>query len=95
MVRMFVRRKVQDYAAWCKGYDAFESTRARLGAQGRAVHREVDDGNDVTVWHDFDNFAAAQAFARICRRSRPVARTPRFIFRTRRRNPLNSRRGVR
>jgi hypothetical protein len=63
VVRMFVRHKVHDYAAWRKGYDAFDPTRTRLGAQGHAVYREVDDGNDVTAWHDFNNLDAAKAFA--------------------------------
>ena len=63
MVRMFVRHKVHDYDAWRKGYDAFDPTRIRLGAQGHAVYRDVDDGNDVTAWHDFNNLDAARAFA--------------------------------
>jgi len=63
MVRMFVRHKVKDYAAWRKGYDAFEPQRIKLGARGHAVYREVTDGNDVTAWHDFDNLEAANAFA--------------------------------
>ena len=63
MVRMFVRHNVHDYAAWRKGYDAFEPTRIKLGAQGHGVYRDVDDGNDVTAWHDFNNLEAARAFA--------------------------------
>ena len=63
MVRIFVRHKVQDYAAWRKGYDAFEPTRVRLAARGHAVYRDVDDGNHITVWQDFDNLEAAKAFA--------------------------------
>ena len=63
MVRIFVRHKVQDYAAWRKGYDAFEPTRVKTGARGHDVYRDVDDGNDLTVWHDFDNLEAAKAFA--------------------------------
>lgn len=62
MVRVFIRHKVHDYAAWRKGYDAFEPTRVKLGAQGHAVYRDVDDGNDVTAWHDFNNLEAARAF---------------------------------
>jgi hypothetical protein len=27
------------------------------------VYRDVDDGNDVTAWHDFNNLEAAKAFA--------------------------------
>ena len=63
MVRLFVRHKVHDYAVWRKGYDGFEATRVKLGAQGHAVYRDVEDGNDVTAWHDFDNLEAAKAFA--------------------------------
>jgi hypothetical protein len=60
---IFVRHKVNDYAKWRKAYDGFESTRIKLGAKGHAVYRDVDDGNDVTAWHDFDNLEAAKAFS--------------------------------
>ena len=63
MVRMFVRHKVTDYTSWRKGYDAFEPLRIKLGAQGHGVYRAVDDGNDVTAWHDFTSLEVAQAFA--------------------------------
>jgi hypothetical protein len=63
MVRMFVRHKVHDYVAWRKGYDAFEPLRIKLGAQGHGVYRGVDDGNDVTAWHDFNNLEVARDFA--------------------------------
>jgi hypothetical protein len=63
MIRMFVKHKVHDYAAWRKGYDAFEPSRNKLGARGHAVYRDVGDANDVTAWHAFDNLDAAQAFA--------------------------------
>jgi hypothetical protein len=62
MIRVFVRHKVQDYAAWRKGYDAFEPTRVKMAARGHDVYRDVDDGNDLTVWHD-DGLEAAKAFA--------------------------------
>ena len=62
MIRMFVRHKVHDYVAWRKGYDDFESARIRLGARGHAVYRDVEDGNDVTAWHDFDNLEVAKVF---------------------------------
>jgi heme-degrading monooxygenase HmoA len=63
MIRLFVRHNVHDYAAWRKGYDAFDPVRTTLGVRGQAVYRSVDDGNDVTVWHDFDSLDAAKAFA--------------------------------
>ncbi len=63
MVRMFVRHKVNDYAAWRKAYDDFETTRASLGASGHEVFQAADDPNDVTAWHDFNSLNRAQAFA--------------------------------
>ena len=63
MVRIFLKHKVSNYTTWRKGYDAFEPTRIKLSARGHAVYRDVDDGNDVTVWHDFNNLEAAKAFA--------------------------------
>jgi len=63
VVRIFVRHKVQDYAAWRKGYDAFEPTRVKMAVRGQAIYRDIDDGNDITVWHDFDSLEAAKAFA--------------------------------
>jgi len=62
MVRLFVRHKVHDYAVWRKAYDAFKSTRIKFGVQAQAVSCNVDDGNDVTVSHEFNNVDAAKAF---------------------------------
>ena len=61
MVRMFVRHPVTDYDAWRKVYDAFD--RGSLGVRQHAVYRSVDDSNDITVWHDFDDRATAESFA--------------------------------
>jgi heme-degrading monooxygenase HmoA len=63
MIRMFVRHKVRDYTAWRKGYDGFDSARIKLGVRGHAVYRDVDDKNEVTVWHDFETVEAAKALA--------------------------------
>jgi quinol monooxygenase YgiN len=60
MVRMFARHQVADYDAWRKVYDAFG--REALGVRQHAVYRSVDDPNDVTVWHDFDDRATAESF---------------------------------
>jgi len=61
MVRLYVRHKVTDYDAWRTVYDAFD--RASRGVRGDAVYQELDDPNDITVWHDFDDRAAAESFA--------------------------------
>lgn len=31
--------------------------------KGHDVWRDVDDGNDITAWHDFSDLAAAKAIA--------------------------------
>ncbi len=63
MVRLFVRHSVNDYDAWRKVYDAFDEERRPMGVIGDAVFRGVDDGNDVTAWHDFTTVEEAKAFA--------------------------------
>ena len=44
MIRIFVRHKVDDYAIWRKGYDAFESARTKLGVRGHAVYTMLTMG---------------------------------------------------
>ncbi len=63
MVRLFVRHEVEDYARWRKAYDDFDAERRTMGVKGDAVYRNVDDGDDVTVYHDFDSADTAKAFA--------------------------------
>ncbi len=63
MIRLFVRHRVADYAAWRKVYDEFDATRRPMGVIGEAVFQSIDDPNDVTVWHDFQTADEAQAFA--------------------------------
>jgi heme-degrading monooxygenase HmoA len=62
MVRLFVRHNVDDYGAWRRTYDEFDTQRGPMGVKGDAVFRSLDDPNDVTVWHDFDSDEAARAF---------------------------------
>lgn len=63
MVRMFVRHPVQDFATWKQAYDDFDSERSSMGVRDHAVFQAAEDPNDVTVWHDFDDLAAARTFA--------------------------------
>ncbi len=63
MVTLFVRHDVQDYAKWRQGYDENVSVRTSGGVRSDTVYRSVDDGNNLTVVHDFDSIDAAQAFA--------------------------------
>jgi quinol monooxygenase YgiN len=62
MVRMFIRHNIADYGAWREGYDAFDAMRSSMGVTANAVYQSVDDPNDVTVTHDFEDADAARAF---------------------------------
>ena len=67
MIRMFVRHRLADYAAWRDVYDEFDEERRGMGVTHHAVFRSVADPNDVTVWHDFASQAAADSFASLTR----------------------------
>jgi len=61
-VRIYVRHEVNDYTAWRKVYNEFNATRRKLGVVNQAVYRTVDNGNDITVIHDFKSMEQAKAF---------------------------------
>jgi len=64
MVRSIVRHQVDDYSTWRKVYDDFHASGvpAGRGVRGHAVYQGVDDPNDVTVTHDFDDADTARTF---------------------------------
>jgi hypothetical protein len=62
MVRSFIRHHVRDYDEWRTVYDSFEDVQQQAGVRAEAVYRGLDDPNDVTVTHDFDDAQAAKAF---------------------------------
>jgi len=62
MIRMFVRHTVTDFNAWKRVYDDFQRTQKSLGVRAEAVFCGAESPEDVTVWHDFDDLATAQAF---------------------------------
>jgi hypothetical protein len=62
MVRLFVRHNVADYAKWRKIYDDFAGFQTAHGVRAEAVYQSLDDPHDITLWHDFDNADAANAF---------------------------------
>ena len=71
MVRLFVRHPVSDFAHWKKAYDDFDEERLGMGVKAHAVYQAFDDGNDVTVWHDFESMESAQAFMGSAAQSNP------------------------
>ncbi len=63
MTRLFARHEVEDYDAWRKVYDDFDGEREGMGVTAHGVYRGAANGQDVTLWHDFEDMAAAEAFA--------------------------------
>jgi len=63
MATIFVRHRVADYAKWRKAYDDFDAERRGMGVTSHGVYKLEGDPNDVTVYHEFANMAAAKAFA--------------------------------
>ena len=62
MVRVYIRHNVSDYDTWRAQYDAFDEERRGMGVRDHAVYRNVDEPDELTVWHDFDSRDAAEAF---------------------------------
>ena len=62
MIRMFVRHPVNDFKTWKLAYDTFDQERQGMGVRKHYVFQTVDNPNDVTCYHDFDNLEAAKAF---------------------------------
>jgi len=62
MSTLFVRHQVKAFDAWKKVYDAFNAERMQLGVTGHGIYQDVDNPNDVTVYHEFKNFDEAKAF---------------------------------
>jgi len=42
---------------------AYQAIRDENGVKADGIYVSVDDGNDLTVYHDFDSLGAASAFA--------------------------------
>ena len=62
MVTLFVKHAVNDYGAWKHGYDKFGPTRKTMGVTGASVHRDPNDGNLITITHEFNDLDKAIAF---------------------------------
>jgi hypothetical protein len=63
MTTMFARHEVKDFSAWKSVYDAFDATRRSMGVTGHGVFQADGNPNDVTIYHEFGDMAAAKKFA--------------------------------
>ncbi len=60
---LFVRHRVQDYAAWRAVYETVEGLRQQHGCTAAEVLVDPSDKDDVFVIHRFPSPEQAQAFA--------------------------------
>ncbi len=62
MALLLILHRVADYDAWRKVYDAASEMQEFADVTSEAVHRMVDDPNNVLVLHYFDSVDQARAF---------------------------------
>ena len=62
MATLFVRHDVKEFGTWKTAYDAFDDERKTMGVTGEGVFQADDNPNNVTVYHEFKDMAAAKAF---------------------------------
>ena len=60
---LFVRHRVEDYAAWRSVYDSVEPLRQQFGCVGAEVMVDPQDKQDVFVIHRFPTVEQARGFA--------------------------------
>src|SRR5690242_402919 len=53
VVRLFVRHRVADHAAWREGCAELGGERRPTGVVAHAVYQAIDGPSDSTAWHDF------------------------------------------
>jgi len=61
MTTSFVRHTVANFDTWRQHFDAFQKTDAASVIKSGKVFQGNEDPNDVTVIHEFDSIADAQA----------------------------------
>lgn len=59
---LIARHEVNDFATWKKEYDGHAEFIKGMGVIAESVHRDLDNPNMVTVYHQFANVATLEAF---------------------------------
>ena len=59
---MLVRHQVADYEEWREVYDSLRGLREEVGIVGEAVNRAGDEGNDIIVYHQAEDFETLEQF---------------------------------
>ncbi len=57
------RHAVKNFDAWMEEFKGADATKQALGVIAESVHRDLDNPNMVTVYHQFADAATARAFA--------------------------------
>jgi hypothetical protein len=60
MIHLFVRHDVTNYEEWCFAYDRFWRNSDDYGSPIRTVYQSIDNPNDITVEHIFNNLEEAR-----------------------------------
>lgn len=55
-----VRHEVKDFAAWLESFNGAAEIKKGLGVIAESVHRDLDNSNVVTVYHQFADVATAR-----------------------------------
>lgn len=61
-VSLIARHEVKNFDAWKKVYDGNAEFIKGLGVIAESVHRDLDNPNMVTVYHQFADVATLEAF---------------------------------
>ena len=59
---VIVKHRVEDYDAWRLVYDEIEAFRRQSGIVGDAVSRQIDDPDDLVIYHQAEDIDALRAF---------------------------------
>ena len=60
---LIARHEVKDFDAWMEMFNNGAEIKKGLGVIAQSVHRDLDNPNMVTVYHQFADAATARAFA--------------------------------
>lgn len=63
MVKLLVRHKVKDYAAWKPVFDEHGDFRKANGSKGGRLLRSVDDPNHIAILFEWESLDRALQFA--------------------------------
>lgn len=61
---MMITGQVADFDTWKAGYDGGADLRAQAGVTAAKAYRSAENPNEITVFHEFANREAMEAFGK-------------------------------